>query len=212
LVGDAVGYAVGALVGDAVGYAVGALVGDAVGYAVGYAVGALVGEAVGYAVGALVGDAVGYAVGYAVGALVGDAVGYAVGALVGDAVGYAVGYGVGIIMHSVRPVVESAVHVPVAQSTHALYSVVSWYLPDGQWSQDVDARPSANLPAWHDLHDWPVVSWYVPTSHPVHSVAVATAYLPLLQVSQDAAFDVVEIEPCAQLSQRPSLLYRPATT
>jgi hypothetical protein len=148
--------------------------------------------------------------------LVGDAVGYAVGALVGAlvgaAVGYAVGYGVGIIMHSVLPVVEPSVHVPVAQPTHALYSVVSWYLPDGQCRQDVDARPSANLPAWHDLHDWPVVSWYVPTSHTVHSVAVATAYVPLLQVSQDAAFDVVEIEPCGQSSQRPSLSYRPATT
>jgi phage tail tape-measure protein len=59
------------LVGEALGYAVGALVGEALGYAVG----ALVGEALGYAVGALVGDAVGYAVGNAVGSLVGEDVG-----------------------------------------------------------------------------------------------------------------------------------------
>jgi hypothetical protein len=164
----------------------------------------------------LVGAAVGYAVGYAVGALVGDAVGYAVGyavgALVGAAVGYAVGYGVGIIMHWVRPVTEPSVHLPVSHSRHTLYTVVFWYLPDGQCRQDVASSPSANLPAWHVLHDWPVVSWYVPTSHTVHSVAVAAAYVPFLQASQDAAFDVVEIEPCGQSSQRPSLSYRPATT
>jgi hypothetical protein len=41
---------------------------------------------------------------------------------VGEAVGNGVGFGVGISTHSVRPTIESAVHLPYAQTIHSWYT------------------------------------------------------------------------------------------
>jgi len=114
---------------------------------------------------------------------------------VGNGVGYGVGYGVGISTHSVRPIIESAVHLPYAHTTHSWYTAAFWYLPVGQCRHSVVAKPSAKRPAWQSVHASPVVAWYWPGAQSVHAVAGATAYVPLAHVVHAGALYVVLIDP-----------------
>ena len=107
--------------------------------------------------------------------------------MVGALVGALVGNGVGMATHSVQPVTVFPVHLPAEHVLHTEYTSASWYLPSGQWTQLVDAVPSANLPESHVLHAWPVDSWNLPTAQAVHSVSAATAYRPFGQTSHASA-------------------------
>jgi hypothetical protein len=103
---------------------------------------ARVGAAVGAAVGAVVGAAVGALVGDVVGVLVGSGLGCRVGTLVGLLVGAGVGANVGVLVGTATQAVAASaptVHAPGRQAWHAWYAALSWYLPDGQWMQLLDA-------------------------------------------------------------------------
>ena len=109
------------------------------------------GDELGAAVGVGVGDRVGLADGAGVGLRVGAGVGAGVGVEVGDGVGAGVGAGVGTATQPAWPVMP-CVHVAAAQSWHRWYSRLSWYLPDGQWKQEVCAAQAAYCPAAQSVH------------------------------------------------------------
>jgi hypothetical protein len=62
-----------------------------------------------------------------------------------------VGAGVGTATHCDQPTLP-AVHVFGAHSWHRKYASAAWYLPDGQWKQEVCAAQALYWPAAQSPH------------------------------------------------------------
>ena len=83
------------------------------------------------------------------------------------------------------------------------YAFLSWNRPRTQWVQDVEPATFVTVPMSQSLQAWPVLSWYWPTSHSVHTVCGASAYLPSAQAVQESELYCVLMEPCGQSAQVP---------
>jgi hypothetical protein len=114
---------------------------------------------------------------------------------VGLAVGFGVGFGVGTITHELFPLAP-AVHLLVGHLWHKWYAVLLWYLPFGQWRQEMEPVHGACLPLAQGWHELPVDGWYLPRGQWVQYVAWMFEYLPFGQVVHLPALYWLEYLPC----------------